>query len=165
MAACGARTTTGSRCTNSVSSAAKCAAGHPATARPNATATAERSQAAAAGTNPIPDADSAPVWTPAAEAHFDAMWNGEATGRSEAQMRESLADLEQMREDLEARRIPPRKVIGTGYKQPRQVAFEYLDSTIEQYERDLASKGRTSGVNVANVKHKFRTENLGSPTD
>lgn len=85
------------------------------------------------------------------DAEFEAIWTGAATGFSESKLRGDLAGDRQALADLHAHRITPRSVVGTGYKNGRKVAVEYLTKRIADGERDVESRGRTNSVNQSNV--------------
>jgi len=98
-----------------------------------------------------------PVLDPAeCEPLFDAMWKGERMGFSEKQIRDSLASHERDLVLVQAGRIRPHKIIGTGYKQPKKLAIQWLTDQIAECKRDLASRGRTHTVNACNVAYVIR---------
>lgn len=88
----------------------------------------------------------------AAQAEFDRIWTGETVGFSEAMLRRDLDEHRQMLHDLNAGRLRPSKVVGRGYRNPRQVAVEWLERQIAEEDTDVASRGRTNTVNRSNVR-------------
>lgn len=89
---------------------------------------------------------------------FERIWTTNEGGFGEAYYRDDLARLITMRAQLEAKQIPPRRVVGTGYKNPRKVAFEYLDSQIAKAREALATRGRSCFVNQSNVRVALREQ-------
>lgn len=99
-----------------------------------------------------------PLRTPAAEARFDAIWTGEVTGFSRTQVEERLAEHTQTLKDLNDRKIPPRVVIGTGYRKGRSraIAVQWLTDQIEASQAALETDGRSDKVNQSNVRGYLR---------
>ena len=49
-----------------------------------------------------------------------------------------------MRDDLNAGRINPSKVVGTGYRNPKKMAAEYLDKEIAKHTEMVQTRGRSN---------------------
>lgn len=96
--------------------------------------------------------------SPEAIEHFERIWRGEAEGFSEAKIAASLAEHEKDLTDLNAGRIPPRRIVGTGYKNPRKVAMQWLTEQIEKDRQALATRGRSDTVNRGNVRFQLSSE-------
>ena len=96
--------------------------------------------------------------TPDAEAVFDAIWVGKTTGFSEKQITSNRAEHVAMLEGLHDKTIPPRAVIGTGYKKgrARRLSEEWLIRQIAAGDAALATRGRTNSVNQGNVRYHLR---------
>lgn len=90
------------------------------------------------------------------DAAYEEIWAGRQGGFSEAKVRANLEHHQQTLEDLKAKRVRPSKVVGTGYKNTRAVAFEWLNSSIAHDEEAIASRGRSHSVNQANVAYRRR---------
>lgn len=88
-----------------------------------------------------------------AAAHFDLIWTAQAGGFDKAHLETRLDEYRVMSAALEAGRITPAKIIGSGYKKPKTLARAWLAQQINELERDLATQGRTNSVNIANVRH------------
>lgn len=112
-------------------------------------------------TAPAPSA-ATPILDDATNALLDAMWAGERSGFSKSRTEERVAEYVQMLDDLNARRITPAKVIGSGYKKPMTLARRWLNQQITENRVALATNGRTLSVNIANARHALR-ENGGQP--
>ena len=46
----------------------------------------------------------------------------------------TINELQQMKEDLLNKKIKPKDVVGTGYKNPRKIALEWLEKRIKEVE-------------------------------
>lgn len=90
--------------------------------------------------------------------HFEKIWAGEEEGLSEAQACKELAGNKQALKDLLAGRITPGSIVGSGYKNPKKIAVEYLTRVIEEYSRAIETRGRSYSINVANAEYKTRTD-------
>lgn len=88
--------------------------------------------------------------------HFERIWAGEATGFGEKYVRNELVELAALRSGLEDKTVPPRHIVGTGYKNGRKIAFEYLDRMEATYRRAVEVRGRNLSVNVSNSNHEVR---------
>lgn len=86
---------------------------------------------------------------------FDAIWSGDTNGFSEAKVRVTLDENRRLLDDLNAKRITPRRIVGPHMRSPLTTARAYLTQTIAEAERDLAAEGRTNSVNIANVIHRL----------
>jgi len=87
------------------------------------------------------------------------IWLGNATGLSENECIASLKEYEQMIEDLINHRITPSRIIGTGYKQPREIAFQWLAKRIIEYSRALITHGQE--YNASNVEYRYNQQLKG----
>lgn len=93
----------------------------------------------------------------AAVAHYESIWAGETTGFGKETLVKDLEENRQSRADLDARRIPPRSVIGTGYRgNTRKGAEVWLDKQRAEIEQALATRGRSESVNKSNVRSRLR---------
>lgn len=54
----------------------------------------------------------------------------------------AIREAQSLREQLEAKQITPSKLIGTGYRNPRKLAFEYLDRREAEAKKALETEGR-----------------------
>lgn len=97
-----------------------------------------------------------PILDDAAADLLDAMWTRKRTGFSRDSQVEKVTEYEQMLADLNARRITPRSVIGSGYKQPTKIARQWLTQSIGEAKAALATNGRTIAVNVSNTRGALR---------
>lgn len=97
------------------------------------------------------------------EEWLDAMWWGDALGWSEHQLAHDLASYRRDLANLEAGRITPRSVIGTGYKSPKTVARRWLTQRIEATVEALATRGRSHAINRTNAAH-FAKHGTGDPS-
>lgn len=88
--------------------------------------------------------------------HFEKMWAGKANGLSEEGAISSLNSGKRSLEDLLAGKITPGSIVGSGYKNPKKVATEYLTKKIKEYTRAVETKGRSYSVNVANAEYVTR---------
>lgn len=89
--------------------------------------------------------------------HFDAIWAGEQPGFSEQKIRDEITLLTQMKADLASGVVKPRQVIGTGYRgDTRKLANDYLDESLTRMREGFETRGRSLGVNVANVNYARR---------
>lgn len=59
-------------------------------------------------------------------------------------------------EDLLAKRIKPSSVVGTGYKNPRKAAIEWLEQCIAEYQ-SIINGTATHSVIKANYEYHLRT--------
>jgi len=96
--------------------------------------------------------------TPEAETVFDAIWAGKASGFSEVQVTASRAENLRLLGGLRAKTIPPRHIVGTGYKKgrARPIAEEWLTRQITADDAALATRGRSDTVNQGNVRFALR---------
>lgn len=88
---------------------------------------------------------------------FEEIWRGESTGMNEPWFQRTLADNRQMRRDLSDKIVPPRLIIGTGYRgDTRKLANDYLDKVERGLLQAIATRGRSWSVNIGNVRHAAR---------
>jgi hypothetical protein len=87
------------------------------------------------------------------------IWLGNATGLSEKECIARLKDYEQMIEDLINHRITPSRIIGTGYKQPREIAFQWLAKQVIEYSHALITHGQE--YNASNVEYRYNQQLKG----
>ena len=103
-----------------------------------------------------------------ADAEFEAIWEGRLYGTSREQVLTERARNLRSLELLTAGQITPSSIIGTGYRNPRRSAEEYLRGQIADQDRTIATHGRT--VNVAFVpmlrerKRQLRHARFIAPT-
>jgi len=92
------------------------------------------------------------------QSYCDFIWNGDDSRLNKAGTENRLQEYKQMKEDFDNKLIPPRKIIGTGYKPQyvRKIANEYLDKMIKEFTLNVNTKGTTSDINQANFKHWLR---------
>lgn len=93
---------------------------------------------------------------PKIETAFEQMWNDPGFGFGEAKIKEKIEEYEKLQDELEGRRITPTKIIGSGYKNPRRVAHEYLESSLQELRESLDTRGRSHSVNIANALHRAK---------
>lgn len=94
-----------------------------------------------------------PILDAAANTLLDAIWRGEGSGFSKERCEARRAEYVQMLADLNARRITPARVIGSGYKKPMTLARQWINQQITAATIALATDGRTESVNIANTRH------------
>jgi len=87
---------------------------------------------------------------------FEKMWSGESQGFSEKKFRDELVELARLSEGLEAGTIPPSRVIGTGYRNPKASAREYLERQTADTHEAIRTRGRSSAVNIGNAEYRKR---------
>lgn len=89
--------------------------------------------------------------------NLNAIWSGEANGFSEKDFQEKLAQAKSLREQLAARTVRPRDVIGTGYRgDTRKLANDYIDRIEAEYTEALETRGRSFALNVDNAYAQHR---------
>lgn len=87
---------------------------------------------------------------------YDEIWLGEAGGLSEEKCINAIGEYGQLLDDLINHRITPRSIVGTGYKQPREVAFQWLARQIVEYSHELVTHGLKH--NAPNVEYRFKQQ-------
>lgn len=92
---------------------------------------------------------------PAAEEYFDEQWGSDKPW-GEAGVRDELTRATQLRESFERGAIKPAKIIGTGYRNPKKVAKEYLDSRVADLQQQLDTRGRSNTSLVHNVWRRIK---------
>jgi len=83
---------------------------------------------------------------------------------SKVGMEQELNKLENLKMQLELKKIKPSKIIGTGFKNPRKTAFEYLEKEIEKAKRLIDRKDLPY---ILKSNYNFALKNgsaLGMPT-
>lgn len=76
---------------------------------------------------------------PSAEAELERRWNMYGD-----QYEDRLEKAIKMRDDLNAGRINPSKVVGTGYRNPKKMAAQYLDDEIAKRAEVIQTRGRSN---------------------
>lgn len=92
---------------------------------------------------------------------YEEIWlgNRKGAGLTEEQCIASIKEYERMIEDLINHRITPSRIIGTGYKQPREIAFQWLAKQVIKYSHNLVSRGREYNAN--NVEYIYKQQMEG----
>lgn len=88
--------------------------------------------------------------------HFEAIWEGREQGCSKETFESRLAENRKRLEQLAAGTISPTKIVGSGYRNPKKVAREWVENQLRETERALATRGRSDGVNIANAEYRLR---------
>jgi len=83
---------------------------------------------------------------------LDKAWAGEINGFSREKVTENYNRHLELKDKLSKGEISPAKIIGSGYKNPKRIAMEWLDSQIKEEARALETKGRNLSVNISNAK-------------
>ena len=66
-----------------------------------------------------------------------------------------LAEFELDLRRLEDGKISPSKIIGTGYKNPKKIAKEWLESQIKKQKSIIETNGLSNKINYSNFKHNL----------
>jgi len=81
------------------------------------------------------------------------IWEGIRTGISEQYAKKRLSEYKEDLQKLKNHNIRPSRVVGTGYKNARKVAFEWLNEQIEKYKEAIQTKGHSIELNHRNYEH------------
>lgn len=88
---------------------------------------------------------------------FQEIWDGDGYG-SKAHTKKALKRTWDLSKKLKDGEIAPSKIVGTGYKDSRKVAEEYLRKEDERLSRDLNTNGTSNAENVRKVLKKAKAE-------
>ncbi len=98
---------------------------------------------------------------PVAEEYFESVWNDDNAGYGEAGTRRRLQENEEYKVALAAGRMKPSDLVGSGLKNPRKSAEEYLERTERALRRELQTRGRSNSVLASNAHGRVaRAEGL-----
>ena len=95
---------------------------------------------------------------PEAEKRFKDIWEGKKQGFSGVDLQSQLQRNQESHEALAQDQISPAAVIGNSYiGNTRKLANEYLDKNLKSIKEAIATQGRSSSVNISNVKYHLRS--------
>lgn len=93
---------------------------------------------------------------PRSDAYFEEEWANPESNHGEQGTRRELIRIREMRAQLERGEIKPSAVIGTGYRSPKQLAFEYLEGCEARAVAALETRGRSHTVLASNALYRER---------
>ncbi len=89
---------------------------------------------------------------------YEEIWQGQAQGLNYNRAIEELNELQTLERGLENKTIRPSKIIGTGYKNPRKVAYSWINKQRESLLMAIATDGRSSLLNQGNVQYRLKQQ-------
>lgn len=98
---------------------------------------------------------------PAAEEYFESVWNDPTHVYGEKKLHEEKQELARLTVGLEEGRVTPAKIIGSGVKNPKKLARQYLQRQTESVNRALETRGRSNGVLSSNANGAVRRATAG----
>ena len=96
--------------------------------------------------------------------YVSGIWNGDIQSfhMNESARIKELSEDRKMLAGLMAGQVTPSKVVGTGYKNPRKIAKEYLEGEIQRIEGIISTKGQLDTTTQSNfLYHVFGLYNHG----
>lgn len=102
---------------------------------------------------------------PMSDAYFEEVWADTESNHGEVGTRRELNRIREMRAQLERGEIKPSAIVGTGYRNPKQMALEYLDSSEPKAVTALETRGRSHGVLASNALYRERQALAGFGQD
>lgn len=87
-----------------------------------------------------------------AEDAFERIWNGEGGGFSKDHFERELIETQELQRQLSNGSIRPSKLVGTGYRNSRKVAEEFLSDRLASTKLALQTRGRSNALNTSNVR-------------
>lgn len=84
---------------------------------------------------------------------FERIFTGELNGYSEADLTAQLERYTITLAALNAKRITPASIIGSGVKSPMTTARSFCQNMIDEATTGLATRGRSVATNQANVRY------------
>lgn len=96
-----------------------------------------------------------------AEAYFESVWNDPEHSFGESSTRKKLQGNTSNLAALESGAVKPSAIVGSGYKNPKKVAKQYLEQERETLENALRTRGRSQSVLVSNANYRLRQRDAG----
>ena len=90
---------------------------------------------------------------------YKEIWQGKTQGLSYNRAKQELEELAQLKKQLDNKTIRPSKIIGTGYKNPREVAYTWIEKQNLELLEAIYTNGRSSLLNQGNVKYRLNQLN------
>lgn len=95
---------------------------------------------------------------PRAEAYFESNWNDPESNHGEVGTRRELERIQEMAAGLRAGTVKPSSVVGTGYRNPKAAAEEYLERREREQKRAIHTRGRSHSVIASNALYRARRD-------